>query len=279
MNAAQGFLIFLDLCLLAIGIGGCWRRWKLAGLMPLITFLAYSLGTAIARTSGGRYIVPMDWVIHLYYGFGLLQLVLWGAALFGRKISPRPIENHAETGANPNKTPTGIITWPSLALLVGFFAVGTLVPLPQYLFPRLYPTLSKPAILQILAERGAIAKTGYNLPELQTFAASKQDIVAYGRALYPRYLDFKNDAKAKEVNSSLPKGSPYLTFDLLGQGGVMSSALPMSAPPDFFPNASEVVVIGCKTGSYMYPFAVVILDPQLTVYQQSLPLPASCPTK
>jgi hypothetical protein len=279
MNAAQGVLLFLDLCLLAIGITNCWYRWKLAGIMPLITFLAYSLGTAVARTSGGRYIAPMDWAIYFYYGLGLLQVVLWGAALFGAQIRPALLGNTSQTSVPLNKTSSGTFAWPSFALLAGFFAIGALVPLPQYLFPRLYPTLSKPDIVQMLDQRGAVAETGYSLADLQQFAAGKKAVVAYGRALYPRYLDFKNDDKANEVNSGLPKSSRYLVFDLVGPGGLASAALPISAPPQFFPNASEVAVIGCKTGSMVYPFAVVILDPQVTVYKQNVALPVSCPTK
>jgi hypothetical protein len=279
MSAAQFFLVFLDLLLLTIGIGGSWFRWRLAGLMPLVTFLAYSLGTAVARTSGGRYIVPMDWVIYFYYGFGLLQLVMWGAALFGRQMDAEPVGYTDITDVNPTKTASGLFAWPSFAVLAGFFVIGALVPLPQYLFPRIFPSLSKQAIVQMLDQHGAVAKTGYTLAGLQQFAANKNDVVAYGRALYPRYLDFKKDDKANEVNNGLPKNSPYLVFDLVGPAGLLTSALPISAPPDYFPNAAEVAIIGCKSGSFVNPFAVVILDPQLTVYQQNLALPTSCPTK
>ncbi|MDR3574615.1 MAG: glycosyltransferase family 39 protein [Anaerolineaceae bacterium] len=280
MSPLQGILIALDLILLAIGIGASWSRWKLAGLMPLITFLAYSLGTAVARTSGGRYIVPVDWVVYFYYGFGLLQLLLWAAAFFGRALEPAQVEVQAEAQANPAQSYFGLFAWRSLAVLLGFFAIGVLVPLPQYSFPRLYPTLSRSAVVQMLADRGALAMTGYSLTDLQQFAGGgKNNVVAYGRALYPRYLDFNNDSKASEVNSGLPKSSPYLTFDLVGPGGLLSSALPMKTPPAYFPDSSEVVLVGCKTGSSVNPFAVVILNPPLTVYTQNLPLPAVCPKK
>ncbi|HMD90042.1 MAG TPA: glycosyltransferase family 39 protein [Anaerolineaceae bacterium] len=279
MNPTQGFLVFLDMILLAIGIASCWRRWNLAGLMPLITYLAYSLGTAVARTSGGRYIVPLDWVVYFYYGFGLLQVVLWGAAFFGRQIVADPVNCSTEKGAQPDQPRVGLFNWRSFAVLAGFFAIGTLVPLSQYLFPRVYPILSKPAIVQMLADKGAIAKTSYSLVELQQFAAGKNNIVAYGRGLYPRYLDFKNDDKANEVGSGLSRSKNYLVFDLVGPGGLFPSALQMSTAPAYFPNASEVAVIGCKSGSFVYPFAVVILAPQLTVYSQNSALPDICPSK
>ncbi len=66
-----GTLILVNLALLALGIALAWRRAGWVGWIPLGIYLAYILSNALAQTSGGRYIVPADWVIALYF--------LWGA--------------------------------------------------------------------------------------------------------------------------------------------------------------------------------------------------------
>ena len=67
----------INLLLIGMGIGWGWQRFRIAGLAPLAIALTYFLASALARTSGGRYIVPADWVIYFYYVLGLVQLTWW----------------------------------------------------------------------------------------------------------------------------------------------------------------------------------------------------------
>ncbi len=46
-------------------------------LVPAGLVVAYSLATAVARTSGGRYFIPVDWVFLLYFAIGISQVVVW----------------------------------------------------------------------------------------------------------------------------------------------------------------------------------------------------------
>lgn len=75
LPAAQMLLIFVNLALIAGGLGYGWVRWRWAGLLPAVLFLVYSLALGFARNSGARYTVPVDWVVFFYYGMGLILVM------------------------------------------------------------------------------------------------------------------------------------------------------------------------------------------------------------
>ena len=53
--------------MLGIGLVESWKRFRWAGLAPLIIFLSYDLSLSAAMNSGGRYIVPINWIFFFYY--------------------------------------------------------------------------------------------------------------------------------------------------------------------------------------------------------------------
>jgi len=65
--------LIASLLILSIGFGTAWRKYKVAGAVPMMVFLVYNLATAVARTSGGRYIQPVQWIVYLYFGIGLFR--------------------------------------------------------------------------------------------------------------------------------------------------------------------------------------------------------------
>src|SRR5690606_28618422 len=80
-------LLLLNLAVIAVGIGASWARWKSVGLLPLVITRAYSLSNAIARNSGWRYVLPVDWTGYFYFAVGALALFAWTLAALGRAQS------------------------------------------------------------------------------------------------------------------------------------------------------------------------------------------------
>ena len=77
--AAESILpMVASLALLSIGIGAAWHKYKWAGLVPLFINLGFTVNLAIARVSGWRYNLPVDWATLFYYVLGLSQIILWG---------------------------------------------------------------------------------------------------------------------------------------------------------------------------------------------------------
>ena len=75
LTPAQHVAAVVNLVLLAIGLAWSWQRFRLAGLVPAIVFLGYDLSLAVAATSGGRYVVPINWVAYFYYVLGWIAII------------------------------------------------------------------------------------------------------------------------------------------------------------------------------------------------------------
>ncbi|MDZ4158242.1 MAG: glycosyltransferase family 39 protein, partial [Anaerolineaceae bacterium] len=57
--------LLLNLGLISLGISLALRN-KAVGLTPVCIFLGYQFANGFARTAGGRYIVPVDWIVIAY---------------------------------------------------------------------------------------------------------------------------------------------------------------------------------------------------------------------
>ncbi len=75
LPAVQTGLVFLNLILIAIGLGYSWIHHRWAGMIPMVIFIAYSLSLSAAMSSGGRYLIPMDWVFYFYYGLAIVVII------------------------------------------------------------------------------------------------------------------------------------------------------------------------------------------------------------
>lgn len=63
------FCFFLALFL--IGVVELVKKKRKSGIIPLLLFLFYAFALGISRTSGGRYIIPIAWIIVMYFLYGM----------------------------------------------------------------------------------------------------------------------------------------------------------------------------------------------------------------
>ena len=68
----------------------------MVSLVPLSLGVIYGLGSAIARLSGWRYNMPVDWVGIVYYSTGLMQVCFWAAMFFRDRFIPPGWESGPE---------------------------------------------------------------------------------------------------------------------------------------------------------------------------------------
>jgi len=287
LNWEASILLLCNLGLISLGLGFSWAHLKIAGLVPFLIYLGYNMATGLARTSGGRYIVPTDWVVYFYYGLGLVQLTLWVmAVIWGRDMSnagvlsgrqPAPAGSDGEQRKAVESV--DLRTWwkGGLAIVLVFFMIGFTLPLSDVVFPSAYPDLTKNQVFQLLTQNGLLDKIGFTAQQAEAFAGLANSRVAYGRALYPRFLDPSFDPNARELYSDLPDNFPHLVYRLITPRGSVTVSLPLQSAPDYFPNASDVVVLGCKGGNYLDAFAIVILRPQVRVYLSPAGNNMTCP--
>src|SRR5258706_6918091 len=253
-NLSGGSLIMflLNLAVISVGIGTAFRHLKWIGLIPLLIHLGYNLSVVPMRLSGWRFILPVDWVVLLYYSIGLSILSMTIRSIFIGKDKYTDFEksvkaSESKLASQKNLEPNFKMI--SLALIASML-FGLSMPFIETVTPLRYPELRQDQIIresfsdQTLLTDGSTLLSSDILSFLKTQNGS---VILYGRALYPSY--YKMGEFWGDQNPALMAASEYnrLQFKLIGpmQGFVF---IPLSQPPEFFPHASDVLVIGCSSG-------------------------------
>jgi hypothetical protein len=263
------FFFALNVFFISLGISMAWKHQRLPGLVPLTVFAIYNISNAFARTSGGRYIVPADWIITLYFIAGVLFVITEAARYahvkLGSVIGPVP-EEHSQRQRQAAPAVTAVL------LLLLLFGLGSLVPLSEKLYAPRYADFDFTGAMQ--KYETDITETGLTNVQIETFLREPNAEWLVGRALYPRFY------KAGQGEIAFP---PYKVmefsrtgFMLAGPKGSDAIVLPGSVPAHF-PHAEDVLVIGCREQEHMDALVVILLDGSNAVYTRSPLSPRACP--
>ncbi len=234
-------MVLLNLALISLGLGLAWKRAGWVGLTPFCILAVYLLSNALAQTSGGRYIVPVDWVVGLYY--------LWGGlALLNASGSEQPAGVTAGGEPSPSEkqrrrfSDRGSIAWSLLLVLL----LGSTVPLSEKLFPLRYGAApGSAAFLARIESQGVLEGSGLEPADLQKFLAQPGAGLWTGRMLYPRFYDIGKGETASDIPYNIQE-YPRMAFTLIGPAGQMGVLLPGKLQGDFTSGA-DVTVLGCNT--------------------------------
>ena len=268
---ASIFFFGLNVFFIILGITVAWNHQRLVGLVPLALFIFYNISNGFARTSGGRYIVPIDWILTIYFLIGVFQTILLFANALGTgwKLFP---ESTAQVNLRQSTSRNDFSR--ALVILAILFGLGALIPLAERLYENRYQNFD---VSQALSEREAqILHAGLSLQEVDSFLQNPNAKIFVGRALYPRYY-IENEGEV-HFYPVVVMGFPRTTFTLIGNEGEKGIVLP-GEKPEYFPHAVDTLVIGCKGQYYVDALAVIILDETGTVYTRSPASPLQCPLK
>jgi hypothetical protein len=231
---------FITLCVIALGIGIAYQRAKWIGLLPLFIHLGYSLSVVPFKTSGWRFILPVDWVLTLYFSIGLMHLTLMIFSLFNN-VSKK-IENTKSISTQLNYQKT-------IPVLSIFLIIGLAFPLVEKAIPQKYPALSSSELIQTYFAEDIILENGEAITpsDLTKFLeAEPNSTVLYGRALYPSFYksgEFWGDDDSYPLEM---RDISRLQFLLIGPAQ-RQIYIPLTSSPNFFPHSADVIVVGCKT--------------------------------
>jgi hypothetical protein len=265
------FFFVLNIFFVVLGISVAWKHHRLASLVPLAIFVFYNLSNGFARTSGGRYIVPIDWIMILYFLIGVFQIITLSANVLGIGWTLFP-----ETSAPGTSRQSSLRNDLSrvLVILAILFGLGALTPLAETLHPDRYQNYD---ISKALSERESqIASAGLSLQEVKSFLQNPNAEISVGRALYPRYY-IENEGEV-HFYPVVVMGFPRTTFTLIGDEGEKGIVLP-GEKPKHFPHAVDAIVLGCREKFYVDALAVIILDEKGSVYTRSPESALQCPLK
>jgi 4-amino-4-deoxy-L-arabinose transferase-like glycosyltransferase len=238
-------LLAINLVLIALGIQQSWKRNRWTGLLPAVLVFFHLLVNALARNSGGRYILTVDWIGMLYFSFGLAGASVWAVNLFTKERLPLEADpGHGSIPAESNIPDTYILRSPQFYLLVILLlAIGSLAPVLEKTIPPRFTQQTQSQMMNLLLDSpdlSAEQRQGLlNLLKANIF-------VSVGRALYPRYYQ-AGQGEPGSPDPLEPKDYPRLGFYLVGKMA-QPIILPLVNQPGAFRNGSDALVIGCQDG-------------------------------
>lgn len=270
----EAFLFSLNLIIISLGLAAGWSRRRWAGLIPAGFLLAYSLATSAVRTSGGRYIMPADWVGILYFALGISQLFgLFSVWVGGSTTIPiLKLENSIEPSILKIKS-SGL----KAAILLGIFLLigGTPVILDRVL-PKRFQPVNKNSLAAELESKDLIDQLKISRSDLEKFLNTTSSVAYRGRGLYPKYYEIN---KGEPDQFSASRGLPYprLVMTVIGPQIQSEGILPLSKPPVSLPNGSDVLAIGCTGEMNDDWLAVIVEEPVNQVILRSPDVEWICP--
>jgi hypothetical protein len=260
---SYGIMFFFTLGLITLGIGTAFQRLKLLGMLPLLIHFTYSLSVVVARISGWRYVLPVDWILQIYYCMGLIQLAMMVAAVIWNR---NPAVEDSNNNLENETVHSPFFQRKTYLVIAGFLLIGLSLPVTELAMPVRYSVLSNNVLIKTYATDSLQLDGGQQItaPVLENFLATEPAAtVLYGRALYPSYYE-----KGKfwgESSPNLLAASQFdrLQFTLIGPSRAFTF-IPLQGAPQYFPQAADVFVIGCKQGDFIRALIIKVNDHVLT---------------
>lgn len=264
-------ILFLNLFFITLGIALAWKRQGPSGLTPLVIFIVYNISNGLARTSGGRYIVPVDWIVVVYYLLGVLWIITWVANMIGvsSKIFSAPLAPDLSTRITSDQYISK-----SLGVITTLLLFGALIPLSENLYLPRYQNLEPGETLS--DNRALLEQAGLKLYDLDTFLQTPDADILVGRALYPRFYKMN---QGEFLGAFYPYNTlqfPRTAFKLIGPAGESSIVLPGNVPANL-QHTGDVLVLGCTGTNYFDALVVIVLDDEGAAYTRSPEVPLQCP--
>lgn len=241
--------LITTLVLIAIGLGTTWARFKWIGFLPLFVNLSYSLGNAVARNSGWRFNMPVDWVGILYFGIGILQVCFWIATFFTNRIVPKVLTQNLTI--DKQKIKQFSFDWRRITIFSSvILLLVTSIPILELVVKDRYAGESVKSVLYKLDQEGSLSLVGLQMSTIEEFLQLEGSVSGIGRALYPRHFQAGEGLPGSGWDGLSPMDTSRMTFVFTGTSP-NQVILPLDEPPEYFPNASDVLIVGCLREGYV----------------------------
>jgi hypothetical protein len=265
-----------SLVLISIGAAVAWKRFAWLGLLPLFINVGFTLNLALARVSGWRYNLPIDWTVLFYYALGIAQVVFWTlllvrnrgfvAQFLGITSSEKNVTRSASRRVSPN---VGFF----LAILL-FFLVGSSFLIIERLSSPRYTTVTPSDAINAIESTNAVVLDQQKIIDLIDSGKAK---TINGRALYPRYYRAGEGEPDRNFLLIDPMDFERITFYLIGPNPA-SVVFRVNSPNIDLPSSSDVLVMRCADSTEAAAIVVMNTEDGERLYLSS-DLSRSCPEK
>lgn len=247
------------LFLVGLGVAVAWNQAGWVGLGPLFINLGFTVNLALARVSGWRYNLPVDWTVLLYYALGLGQLVVWGLLLLSEVPKVRQflvdLQPASDGKVKKIRAPRSVATRQYVAVFIALLVLGSSFLIIEGVSQPRYGKVSREqASVALVAAEGQVDSERQQL--LQLLSDGQLDAAA-GRALHPRYFRAGQGINAGDFGLVAPMDFGRLTFYLIGPepGSVILTLDDLAIA---VPASSDVVVFRC--GAALETAAIIVMD-------------------
>jgi len=255
-TTGSGLVFFITLGLIALGLSIAVQRLSFLGLLPLLIHFSFNFSLSLVRISGWRFILPVDWILQLYYSVGLAALTVFVISLISKKFFT----------INKIEKETTIFQFSETRihqlLSVFFLLLGLSLPVTAMFVPERYSDVNTDRVIAHYLAEGFLSINGERIlgSDVKSFLETEPDAVAlYGRAIYPYFYE---KGKYWGDNHTFPlyvRKFDRLQFRYIGSENAVVY-IQMNQPPHYFPNASDVLIFGCREDAAVRALAIKVND-------------------
>jgi hypothetical protein len=243
LSSPRSIILLLQFIVLSAGFAVLFRKDKTIAAIVILLFCGVIVANALGRSSGGRYSVPVDWLVLVIYSAGFLHLI--GKLDFYETMGD---------GHKAGKT----IGWRQLVItIVSLVFIGA--------FPFIYERIStnlihRAAKIQAVEELAGLPGSDISNQEIYDmgqFLDKQHAISLQGAALYPVMQQIKDMGGFPTTVTDNFQGT-ILSFDLLQTEYYISAFFPINEAIDI-QNQDEIYLTGCKINKLILVRDLVII--------------------
>jgi hypothetical protein len=272
LTTGQLLLLICNLTVIITGLAYAFWKMRWVGLIPLFAHLSYAFTSGMGRISGWRFVQPVDWVIYLYFAIGLGCLFFLLLRVLGWKPAD-PLEKNSEAGFERRKK----TNWGQMAILaVVLVLLGGITPAVENLVPQRYPVEDKNLLIEKIISDPQISGDLGMREQIQSFKGQEKAVALWGRALYPRfYIEGKGEPGTGWM-AYKARDYAKLGFVVITPTGERQVILPAENAPQYFPNGSDVILVGCQKNDWIEAAVVLVGSVENKLYLSSQSTPFEC---
>ncbi len=236
LTPAQLIVFILQVTILAYGFTYLFQNNKYATSILVLIFSGITISNSLGTSSGGRFIIPVNWIVLIVYGSGLLKLL----------ESKFPLRNKEEKFVSGNQTK------PMLGLaLLGIFVTGMLPVLVDIVSLRIGPKdtmqFSQKSDMVAYLSSKTIAGDKVDLEEINDNSAKR---VKQGALFYPVIVSV-SDQNLPENISNYIKKKTVTRFYLMESDGYSKAYFLFNKQIEL-ENGDRVYFLSCSNSGVYY---------------------------
>ena len=216
------FFLGLGFLVWALGVSAASRRSPRAGLIPLAAITVFNFSTALGRYSAGRYLIPTDWILMLYFAVGMAEIL----SVLYRFFTDKNESADAEEPFVPSYISTGICV----------FLIAAAIPLADRMIPQKF-VQDPPEIVK--------EKVG----PMKMECSVENQLYLHALAVYPRYYASGEGEPESAKQGYAAVDYSRLVFLTLAPANFGTIEMHLDEPPAYLPDGSEVWLSGCVNGA------------------------------